>query len=319
MANLANLIAKIPANGLTRTQGVMVTTNGVLGVNVWGNVIPARYADPIVVNAGDTVVVDLMHGPTGQAEAVVSGKLTTAPRPGTGTVTVVPASSATITVTGTDGAAYTAYFVSSYTPVVNDNVILAWNAATPTVTGKVGATAPPPAPAPPVLPPPAPATSGQSWYAATDSATWTPSFGSWDSWAGGGGNVYQGGAAYGGPTYGAWFYSGSPAELTGRTITRVQFKVPARRNVGSYNSSVVINVYAHTSANRPGGDVTRTTGPYNVTVLPGFGGGYVDLPTTFGPVLAAGGGISIAGEPYAGFLGRNSQPDSGNIVLDWTR
>jgi hypothetical protein len=295
----------------------MVTTNGDLGVNVWGNVLPARYADPLVVNVGDTVVVDLMAGPTGQSEAVVSGKLTPAPRPGTGKVTTVPPSSPTITVTGTDGIGYTAYFVGSYTPTVNDNVILAWNAATPTVTGKVGATATPPAPAQPVPPPPPPPQTGTSTYQATDSDTIWPS-GGWGSWAGGGSNVYEGGASYGGPVYGAWFYSGSPAELAGRTITRIRFNTGQRRNVGSYNTAANVNFYAHTSPNKPAGDVTRAVGPNAVTIAPGFNG-TIDLPLTFAATLQAGGGISIAGEPYAGFNGRNTQPDSGLLTIDWTR
>jgi hypothetical protein len=305
VANLSNLIAKIPAGGVTRTQGVMVLTNGVLAVNVWGNVIPARYADPLVVNAGDTVVVDLMAGPTGQAEAVVSGKLTTAPRPGTGTVTTVPPASSTITVTGTDGTAYTAYFVSSYTPTVNDNVILAWNAATPTVP-----------------PPPGPSSSGTSTYTATDSATYS-SYG-WDAWAGGGGNVYQGGAAYGGPTYGSWFYAGSPTELAGRTINGITFKIGARRTVGSYNQPVTVHLYAHNSNNRPGsGDVNRVQGPYDATIQPGAGPTDIVLGTAavtaVGGVLQSGGGISIAGEPYAGFNGRYTQPDSGLLTINWSR
>lgn len=318
MANLPNIITKIPGGGVTRTQGVMVLNNGVLAVNVWGNIIPARYADPLVVNAGDTVAVDLMAGPTGQGAAVVSGRLTTAPRPGTGTVTTVPPSSPTITVTGTDSKTYTAYFVGSYTPTVGDNVILAWNAATPTVTGKVGATVGGnSAPASNVAPPPAPTSTGTSTYAASDSGTWTPAYGAWDAWAGGGGAVYEGGAAYGAANYGAWFYAGSPGELSGRTITRIRINL-GRRNVGNYNQAAAVNFYAHTNANKPGGDVNRTVGPTVISIPPGFYSN-TDLPLSFAPVLQAGGGIAIAGEPYAGFNGRNTQPDSGLLTIDWTR
>jgi hypothetical protein len=318
VADLSGIISKIPGGGVTRTQGIMVSTNGVLGVNVWGNVLPARYADPLVVNVGDTVVVDLMAGPTGQSEAVVSGKLTAAPRPGTGTVKTVPPSSPTITVTGTDGIGYTAYFVGSYTPTVNDNVILAWNAATPTVTGKVGATAAPPATAPPVPPPPAPATTGTSIYTTTDSSTYW-SGGGWDSVGGGGGKVLQG-TVYGTSNivYGAWFYAGSPAELAGRTITGIHFRTGARLIVGSYNAAVTLHFYAHTSPNRPSGDVSRTVGPFDVSIPPGFNG-TIDLPLTFAAAIQVGGGVSIAGDPYAGFDGRLAQPDSGTLTMDWKR
>jgi hypothetical protein len=319
VANLNQIVTKIPGAGVNRTQGVMVTSNGVLAVNVWGNVLPARYADPLVVAVGDTVVVDLMHGPTGQSEAVVSGRLTTAPRPGYGTVKTVPPSSSTITVTGTDGTDYTALFASSYTPTVNDYVILAWNAATPTVTSKVGSTPAPTDAAAPVNAPPPPPQSGSTVYAATDSGTWTPSFGAWDAWAGGGGNVYQGGSAYGAANYGAWFYAGSPGQLSARTITRVRFTLGSRRTAGSYNAPVTVHLYAHTSANKPSGDVNRTAGPFDVTVQAGAGQVTVDLPKSWGSILTAGGGISIAGENYAGFNGRNTEPASGRLILDWTR
>jgi hypothetical protein len=318
VANLTNLIAKIPGGATTRYKGVMVASGTGLAVNVNGNIIPATYADPVVVAAGDPVVVDIMSGAQGQAEAVVMGRLTAAARPGRGTVKTVPPASTTITVTGTDGTDYVASFVGSYTPTVSDSVILAWNAATPTVTGKVGATITA-SPVVTVGAPPGPTTSGTSSYAATDSGTWTPTYGAWDAWAGGGGQVYQGGSGYGAANYGAWFYSGSPAELAGRTITRIQFNIGRRLTVGGYNQPVTLNVYAHTSPNKPGGDVSRTVGPTSITIQPGSGGGNVDLPLTFASVIQAGGGISIAGEPYAGVNGRNVQPDSGLLTIDWTR
>ncbi len=317
MANLNNL--ENPQPTVTTFPGVIVNTGGgILGVNVNGNILPARWADPLVVAAGDTVLVEISGGATGQGAAFVKCRLTAAPRPGTGTVKTVPASSPTITVTGTDGTDYTATFASSYTPTVGDNVILAWNASIPTVLGNVGSTAAPPTPATPVTPPPPPPQTGQNSYPATDSDTIWPA-GGWGSWAGGGGHVYQGGSSYGGPVYGAWFYGGTTAELVGRTITRIQFRVPSRRNIGSYNSPITMHIYAHTSPTKPGGDVSRVAGPFDVTIQPGSGGGYIDISTSFAAALQGGGGISIAGEPYAGFNGRTTQPDSGILIIDWTR
>ena len=158
MSYAAQIVAaKYQSGSFTRYKGVMVLDEtGALAVNVNGNVIPTSYADPIVVAVGDAVSVDLMTGATGLSEAVVTGRITLTPRPGTGKVKTVPVSSPTITVTGTDNIDYTATFVSSYTPVANDNVILAWNAANPTVNGKVGSTAAPPPPVDPVPPPPPP-------------------------------------------------------------------------------------------------------------------------------------------------------------------
>lgn len=315
MPNLRKLVN--PAGSFARYKGVMVLdVNGALAVNVNGNIIPASYSDPIVVAVGDAVSVDLVTGATGQSEAVVTGRLTLTPRPATGTVTTVPVSSPTITVTGTDNVAYTATFVSSYTPTVNDNVILAWNAAAPTVTGKVGATAAPPPPPPPVAPPPPPASTGWNTYPATDSSTWA-TYG-WDTFAGGGGNVY-GGSTYDTVT-GAWFYGGSPKALAGRTITRVSFDLPNRRPVGNYNNTVNLVFSLHTSQRRPAGNVTLTGATSAVTVRVGWTNGIINLPATFGAGLIAGYGIAITpASDYAGFDGRLINPASGKITLYWSR
>jgi hypothetical protein len=296
----------------------MVASGAGLAVNVNGNIIPATYADPVVVAAGDPVIVDILTGSQGQAEAVVMGRITGSARPGRGTVKTVPPSSATITVTGTDGTDYKASFAGSYTPTVNDSVLLSWNAATPTVTGKVAA-ALVASPVVTVGSPPGPPTTGTSTYTATDSGTWAPSYGAWDALYGDGGNVYQGTSPTVASNTGAWFYAGSPTELAGRTITRIQFRVGARLLAGNYNQPVALNVYAHTSATKPGTDVTRTVGPTTITIQPASGGGNVDLPLTFASVIQAGGGISLAGEPYAGVNGRYTQPDSGLLTIDWSR
>lgn len=319
MANLRGL-ESTPALGAAVTYpGVVVKdSSGKLAVNINGNIIYPRYQDPVVVAVGDPVVVSISAGPAGGGDAVVTGRVTLAPRPAEGTVKTVPPSSATITVTGTDGTDYTAKFTASYTPTVNDNVILAWNANVPTVTGKVGVVAAPPPPPPPVSAPPGPVATGTSTYTAQDSATWVPGLGLWDAWARQGGRLYQGSSS-GYTTYGAWFYAGSPQELAGRTVTRIQFTLGSRLAVGSYNSPIALHLYTHTSPNRPGGDVTRNTGPWDVTIQPGAGQQTFDLPTSFAADLLNGGGISIAGDPYAGFNGRLQEPASGLLTIDWSR
>lgn len=312
MADLSNLESQDP---VVRThQGVVVSVGGVLAVNVGGNVIPARWADPSVVAPGDTVRVEIASG-IGQGQGFVTGRLTPSPRPGTGKVkSNTPGT--IITVTGADGVDYQCTFLGSYTPAAGDNVALDWRAAQPNVLGKIGVI---PAPGPGgggVTPPPGQPQTGTTVYPAADSATYGP-FG-WDKWAGGGGNVYQG--SYGsGPLYGAWFYAGSPAELAGRTISRVLFNLGPRRTVGNYNAAAIVHFYAHSNTSRPGGDVTRVAGPLDISIPPGWGGGTVELPAAFGAALQSGGGISIAGEPYAGFLGRSSSPDSGTLTIDWRR
>ncbi|MDQ0756065.1 hypothetical protein [Arthrobacter sp. B3I4] len=316
MAELRSAEGLAPQRTVTTYQGVMVLVGGVLQVNVNGNVLPARWADPLVVVEGDPVLVELSGSRAGQAAAFVRCRLTDKPRPGQGTVKTVPASSPTITVTGSDGLVYTATFVASYSPVVGDPVILSWNAAVPSVVGKVTTTAAPTPVAPPVAPPPGAGMTGSTPYQAATADTYYPA-GGWGKWAGGGGRVYQG--SYGaGQVYGAWFYAGSTAQQAGKTITGIRFTLGARLPVGNNNQPVTVHVYAHTSANKPGDDVNRVAGPFDITVQPGQGLTEYALPLSFASALQGGGGIAIAGDPYAGFNGPSTQPESGLLILDWS-
>ena len=296
---------------------MVLDEDDVLAVNVNGNILPARWADPLVVAEGDSVLVEINSARKGQGAAFVRCRLTDTPRPGTGVVKTVPPSSPTVTVTGSDGVDYTATFVSSYTPVVADPVILSWNASVPSVLGKITTTAAEAVTIPPPVAAPPSASSGENGvpFPASHSDTfWGP--GGWGSWAGGNNHVYQGDFGSG-PVYGAWFYAGSVARLAGKTITRIRIRLGSRRSVGNNNQPVTVHFYAHTSAHKPGGDVSRTVGPHDVTAQPGQGLTEYDLPLTFAPVLQAGGGIAIAGNPYAGFLSATSQPESGLLLIDW--
>jgi hypothetical protein len=315
VADIRAVESLLPGQTDVSYVGVMVLVDGVLKVNVSGNVIAARWADPVVVSNGDPVLVQISKGRTGQGEAIVRCRLTDKPRPGRGVVKTVPPSSPTITVTGSDGIDYTATFIASYTPVVNDAVILSWNTKVPDVVGKVSTTPTPPPPPSPVAPPPPPLTVGMSPYQASDSDTFWPP-GGWGSWAGGGGRVFQGNFGSG-EVYGAFFYAGSVAQLAGRTITRIRVLLGDRLPVGSNNAPVTVHFYAHTSAHKPGGDVSRVVGPHDVTANPGQGLKEYDLPLSFAAALQGGGGIGFAGGPYAGFKGRREQPDSGTLLIDW--
>lgn len=316
MADLRAVEDLAPGRTTTTYQGVMVKVDGVLQVNVSGNVLPARWADPLVVVEGDPVLVELSSSRAGQGVAFVRCRLTDKPRPGQATVLTVPASSPTITVTGSDGNVYTATFVASYTPTVGDPVILSWNAAVPSVVGKITTTAAPLPPPPPVTAPPSAAQTGSTPYPASDSDTYWPA-GGWGSWAGGGSHVHQGN--YGsGQLYGAWFYAGSTAQLAGKTITGIHFTLGARRPVGASSSPVTLHLYAHSSPNKPGGDVSRVAGPFDITVQPGQQLTTYDLPLSFAPALQGGGGIAIAGDPYAGIAGVRVQPESGLLKMDWS-
>jgi hypothetical protein len=314
-----------PVEGLTperydRTYpGVVVragTGSSELRVNVMGNIIAARWSDPVIVAEGDTVLVQFVMSKNGLSEAYVRARVAARPRPYWGTVTVVPPGSSTVTVTGSDGYTYTADFTAHYTPVVGERVMLAWNASQATITGKFGSAPAPPPPQPAYVPPPPPppVTTGVNTYWASSSNTfWGP--GGWGSWAGGRGRVYQGN--YGsGDVYGAWFYGGGPTQLQGRTIDRMRFVLGGRIAAGNFNSPVTVRFYAHNSTNQPGGIITGVAGPIDVTAWPGQGLTDYDL-TPLAPHVLAGGGIAIYNAPYAGFYGRNEQPDSGKLVFDW--
>lgn len=329
MVNVNLRKAEQAAVASTYAQGTIVAdSNGNLVLSVSGNIIPCRTLDPVSVVLGDTVVVEFVAlGKTGQAEAWITGRLGNAFRPATGTVTTVPVGSQTITVTGSDGVAYTtATFLASYTPTVNDIVDLVWPLGAPIVIGKAGTVALPPPPPPPpvtvpVVPPPAPKQTGNTPFPASDSGTWNASFG-WDTWAQQNKQVYTGGAAYGGPVTGAFFFNNSPKILAGRTINAIILTLGARLLVGNYNSPVTITVYTHTSARKPGGNVSLGAS-FTVTLKSGAPRTNISVPSgqlaAFAAAFQGGGGWAISGEPYAGFNGRTVDPSSGTTRMYWSR
>ena len=273
---------------------------------------------------GERVFIAQLIRPDAPAQNVVLGRVG-ADGPREATVTTVPGGSDTITVTA--DKAYTATFLSSYTPTVGDRVRLLWQGPDVTVLGKVGVTpggaAPTGTTGAGTTAPPAPKASGTFPAPAIDSATYW-SGGGWDSIRPYGGIVSQG-TVYGTTNLvtGAWFYGNTMAELAGATINRVRFRVPQRRTVGDYNKPLTLHLYAHNSPARPGGDVTRVSGPTDVTIPagwnPGPGDGFIDLPTGVAATLIAGGGISISGDPYLSFVGKPADPASGQLLIDWSR
>ena len=309
------LLAKIPAGGSHSRLGTVVTVDGLRMVNVDGNNLTATWADPLVVDDGDPVTVRIEGAGIG-AKAVVSARATEQPRPRTGEVMQVPAGSPTITVRA-GGVNYTTEPVYP-SPTQGDKVHLDWGAGKPRAIGKVSLIAAPPAPVV-TLPPPPPVViqSGTQNASPTLSRTyWGP--GGWGSYAGDGNKVHQG--SYGGATVtGAWFYGQPFRSLIGRGITRIQFRTGQRLGIGSYGETAAFQFYAHTNPGQPAGDTNRVQGPYVVNVPPGQGAAWIDLPLAFADTLVNGGGIALAGGPYAGMQGTTSaSPDSGALRLDWT-
>jgi hypothetical protein len=203
-----------------------------------------------------------------------------------------------------------------------DTVRLIWQGRIATVAFRLTAYLPPaPVSAPTTAPPPA-TTSGTLTVMATDSATWTSTLGYWNVWAAKNQTVHQGSAS-GHTTTGSWFYNGATKQLAGAEVKRIQFRVPKRLSAGAYNSPAVMHLYVHNNDTRPGSDVTRVHGPFDITVPPQGQGGFVDISGAlmglFAGVLVNGGGFSIAGDPYMGFVGKAEDPSSGQLLIDWQR
>lgn len=317
MAGLKHTMGAIPGGSTRRVYGNAFHDGSRWWVNVGGNLLDARWCAGVRPQQGLNVVVDITNDGQGQSTALVIDAYVDQPRPGTGTVQdILPAGPAIeIVFLADDGVTYqTDQFIGTFN--LGDPVYLNWDADKPTIMGKIGALAAPPTPTPP---PPAPtaAASGEVSLIATASDTW--GVGGWGRWASsqyGGEDVYTG--TWGGYTLtGAWFYGAPKPELQGKTITRIQFRLPNRMNVGA-SGSAMIHIYAHTSGSRTGSDVSRVAGPFDVSIPQGSGPSWHDLPLSFAAALAGGGGISIAGDPYAAFNSRLDDPESGKLLITWS-
>jgi len=310
MAALKKTLAAIPAGGTRRVYGTSYFDGSKWWVNLNGNLIDARWLSEVSPQQDGPIVVDLTNNGDGQSSAVVMGGYSDQPRPRTGTVLSVGITE--IVMTGADGITYTtSRFSGTYS--VGDPVYVAWDSATPIILGKLPSITPTPPTQAPIPATPVAQTGTAKAAAGKTNSWWGP--GGWGSWAGGGEQVYSG--SYGaGPVSGAWFYGAAFTNLGSKTITAIRFRLPQRLNIGS-SGSATVHLYAHTSKYQPGGDVNRTVGPFNVTATQAQGAHWITLPLTFAPVLMAGGGISITGDPYVGFDGRLKDPQSGRIEMDW--
>lgn len=319
MSGLKHTMAEIPAGTTRRTFGTAFFDGAKWWAVVGNNPIDARWLDPIQPLQGGKIVVDISNDGQGQSSALVIGGYTDQPRPSTGTVTGVtaPGTGTHIEFTGDDGATYsTERFVGSYN--LGDDVLLQWTPGQSAIIGPV-----PTLTVTPQAQAPAPAVEQRAtgYEALTATASDTFGVGGWGRWATsqrGGEDVYTGSIS-GQTVTGSWFYGAPRTAFAGKSVTKVQFRLPARLSVGGYNSAATIHIYAHTSQSRPGGDVNRAVGPFDVTVPAGSGPMWAELPASFGAVIAAGGGISIAGDPYAAFKSRLADPESGKLILDWSQ
>jgi len=318
MPGMPNMMAAMAGGNTRRVYGTAYWDGSRWWANVGGNNLDARWLDPIQPLQGGKIIVDISRDEYGGSTALVIGGYTDQPRPSTGTVQqIIPAGVVTqIVVEGADGVTYTTdRFIGSTSP--GDPVYLTWDAATPTVIGTIQQSAPPPPSA--NIPETAATQPGSETLIATASDTWWGP-GGWGSYAtsrNGGEDVYSG--TWSGSTVtGAWFYGAPRPVLQGKTISRFQFRLPARLRAGNYNSPAIIHIYAHTDSARPGGDVNRVAGPFEIEIPANFQGGDMDIPLDLAPPVIAGGGLSIAGNPYVAFASRLKDPESGRIKFDWS-
>ena len=318
MAGFKKILEAIPPGGTRRAYGTAYFDGSRWYAVVQGSQLEARWMDPIQPLQDGPIVVDITNNGKGQYSALVMGGYTEQPRPSTGAILAFGALE--IVISGEDLVTYTTkrYLgpIEGYS--LGDNVYITWDAAIPTILGKVNEITVTPS-APPPVPPVASASRGTAKASAVKTNTWWAP-GGWGSYAAsqnGGEQVYSG--TWGVNTVtGAWFYGNSPlASLGDRTVEEVRFWLPARLNIGN-PATATIHLYAHTSRNQPGADVARTVGPFDVSVSLSRAPGWVTLPLSFAAVLKAGGGISIAGDPYVAFNGRTKDPLSGRIEMDWT-
>lgn len=286
----------------------------------WPNIVVggvqqfAYWNDHVYALKGEAITVAREVDPSGIARNTVIGRIG---RPGADTGTVLTVESNYLLVS-VGAAEVRARFDPAKTYTPGDIVALDWKGGTITALFVVTDYVPPAVDIPATTAPPPANNSGELAAFATDSGTWVPSLGYWNVWAAKNQNVYTG--SYGGYTmFGSWFFNGATRQLAGAAITRVRFRVPKRFSVGAYNSTGTLHIYVHTNDTRPGGDVARVTGPYDIAIPPNFQGGFVDIPTAAGDQLKNGGGISIAGDPYMGVQGKAEDPASGQLLIGWAR
>ncbi|MBD7949583.1 hypothetical protein [Oerskovia rustica] len=290
--------------------GVVVAVGVGFAVNVDGAQPPVTWPAGFIPTAGDAVRVLLVDGEASVLGPVIRDGL----RPLTGTVTGA-ATSGTVSVDTAAGVLACRYVGTA--PSIGALVRLDWQSTSPWIWPSTAATVPAPDPGgggSSPQPPPVSA-SGTLTVTAIDSGSWQVG----GSWAYMGTDVVQWRYGSARENRGAWFYGAAASQLAGATITGARIRLGARLRIGSYNAAQTLHLHRHTNASRPGGDVTRVAGPYDLALAPNIGPQWVDIPTAWGQDLISGGGIAVVGSPYVGIAGVGSDPASGQLQLDWRR
>lgn len=135
-------------------------------------------------------------------------------------------------------------------------------------------------------------------------------------------SVRQGAQDDSGAWTGAWFYQGGPAAaLAGTTVTGCAIKVS--RGMGGTDGSQPVHLYLSSTGVWPTADLvapTTTGSAVDVSLSPGQSD-WFDLPTSWGTALISGDvGVMVSGATPQVFLnGRDNDPESGLLRIDWTR
>lgn len=271
--------------------GVFVSRDGYKAVvNVGSETITIPFVGMYLPPAGHPVQLEMRD-----SQLVVTGPAR--PLPGVGKITGTGTPRATVTAWGTP---YLLPFRSSYTPVLADDVEIAWSADGGVIQGKVTAISN-------VVPPVTnPGGGGGSFhpapFTATGSGTFNPSYGKWIS-----DDVYASSS-----TTGAWFYGSKVADTIpdSAVVTLARIYLNPRSVSGA---APVLQL--HTAAWRPGGAVTFTGTGF---ALPARSG-WVDIPVSFIDHLKVhGGGVGLNHGGYSIFRGTPADALSGALDIAWS-
>lgn len=315
------VLARIPRDGVRLLAGQVLAVDGTgLGVtcNVAGVTITGVRPGNETVQAGDAVLILASGGVYYISEIIAPTN-----RPITGTVSAVPAGSASITVS-TGAGSVVAGWLAQYTPVVGDSVWIAWLGSTPVVMGKQGNTAPLPPPTPPTPPPPPPpsttstTTTGTTTFTASSSGTYRD--GEWMDDSITNGNVMQGDYGYG-MNSGAWFYGGRIASsLSGAVVTAASIWL--RRTSGGVYAAQSVHLCRVTQDSQPGGALTVDTGnEYEGVSLAVGESGWYPIPVGLVQALVdSGGSVGVRPlNPYLRLYGVPNSGQAGALKITWSR
>jgi hypothetical protein len=245
----------------------------------------------------------------------------------TGIVTVTP-TAATVTVS-VNGEELDLPYLESYTPAVNDSVLVLTRGQRWVVVGNYTNPAAPVTPATPAAPPstptptkPKPPTPKKTTFVRTFLANSTGCFrgGKWRTDTSN--QPHQGDWGGYGINTGAWFYGSQiKAALAGATVLKVEMYL-VRIGGGQYGG-ITPTIWTHPHQSRPGGAPSLLSSS-TVSGLAVNTKRWVGLPLSFGTALQAGTAYGTAcfvagADPYAAFANLSGARTSGALRITYSK